>query len=291
MQGWHVGAVNILRLIESEDTSMEARFMLPDATPENVLPIDWLRPHFVTEDGQLISAIFSLLIESCGKKIVVDTCVGNDKPRAVPQWNKKQSNFLHRMATLGFPRESVDYVVCTHLHPDHVGWNTMLVGDEWKPTFPNARYMFSKADWAWLEKAEVTPLGDYAGDSVKPVISAGLAEIYTPGYQLTDEVSLVSTPGHSPGHISVAIESCGEKAFITGDVMHHPAQIARPEWRSPFDFDGDAAESTRHDVLRQQAADKALVIGSHFATPSAGYIVPDEDQDDNKYRFDVDFGD
>jgi len=284
MQGWHIGSVKIIRLIETEDTSMAAEFMVPDATPENVLAIDWLKPHFITDEGELISSIFSLLVESQGKRIVIDTCLGNDKPRAVPQWNMRQSNFLHRMAAVGFPRESVDYVVCTHLHPDHVGWNTLLDGDEWVPTFPNARYLFSKADWDWLENAPVTPLGDYAGDSVKPVFSAGLADVYTPDFAVTDEVTLVSTPGHSPGHISVSIKSGGEAAFVTGDVMHHPCQIAHPDWRSPFDFDGGAAEATRCDVLRDQAAAESLVIGSHFATPAAGRIVRDFDA----YRFEVD---
>jgi len=284
MQGWHVGDVKVIRLVETEDTSMAAEFMLPDATPENVLPIEWLQPFFITEDGELIAAICSLLVESQGKKIVVDTCLGNDKPRAVPQWNMRQSNFLQRMGALGFDRKSVDYVVCTHLHPDHVGWNTMLDGDKWVPTFPRARYMFSKADWDWLENAPVTPLGDYAGDSVKPVFSAGLADVYTPDFKLTDEISLVSTPGHSPGHISVSIKSGGQSALITGDVMHHPAQIAHPEWRSPFDFDGDTAESTRSDMLRDNADKGTLVIGSHFASPGGGYVTRNTDG----YAFELD---
>ena len=126
MQSWQIGKVSITRVIETEDTSMAAEFMIPDAIPENVLPISWLQPHFIDAQGQLISSIFALLVESCGKKIVIDTCLGNDKPRAVPAWHERQGDFLEQLAAAGFPRESVDYVICTHLHPDHVGWNAML---------------------------------------------------------------------------------------------------------------------------------------------------------------------
>ena len=275
MQTWQIGNVSITRIIETEDTSMTAEIMLPDATPERVLAIGWLRPHFVDDDGRLISSIYSLLLESQGKRLVVDTCLGNDKPRAVPDWNQRQGRFLDEIAAAGFPRESVDYVVCTHLHPDHVGWNTMLVNGAWVPTFPNARYLFSQADWDWLDQAPVTPLGDYCGDSVRPIIAAGLAELITPDHAITDEVQLVSTPGHSPGHLSVRIESGSDRAIITGDLMHHPCQIAQPKWCSNFDFDQGRALTTREDFIAGHSGEPVLVIGTHFATPSAGYIVPD----------------
>lgn len=281
MQHWQVGRVRITRVIETEDTSMPAEVVLPDATPENIRPIAWLRPHFADEGGRLITSIFALLVESCGKKIVIDTCLGNDKPRSVPMWNERQGAFLDEIAAAGFPRESVDYVVCTHLHPDHVGWNTMLVDGEWVPTFPNARYMFSQKDWEWLANAPVTALGDYAGDSVRPVIDTGLAELYEPDRQLTEEVSLISTPGHSPGHISVLIESRGAQAIVTGDLIHHPCQMAHPQWGSPFDFDRTTALVTRKQFLADWSGSDALVIGTHFATPTAGHIVPD----DESYRF------
>lgn len=275
MQTWQIGDVRLTRIIETEDTSMAAEFMLPDATPEQLLAIDWLRPHFVDADGRLISSIYSLLIETQGKRLVVDTCLGNDKPRAVPDWNERQGKFLEEIAEAGFPREAVDYVACTHLHPDHVGWNTMLVDGAWLPTFPNARYLFSQADWNWLDKAPVTPLGDYCGDSVCPVVDGGLAQLIEPDYAITDEVRMVSTPGHSPGHMSVLIESGGARAIVTGDLMHHPCQIARPEWCSPFDFDQARALTTRESFIGDHSDVPILVIGTHFATPSAGHIVTD----------------
>ncbi len=275
MQQWQIGGVKITRIIETEDTSMSAAYMVPEATPENLQPIKWLQPHFVNDQGELISSIFCLLVESQGKKLVVDTCLGNDKPRAVPNWNQRQGRFLEEIAAAGFPRESVDYVVCTHLHPDHVGWNTMLVNDVWVPTFPAARYLFSAKDWEWLDAAPLTPLGDYCGDSVRPIIDAGLADLITPDHHITEEVWLQSTPGHSPGHVSVQIESAGKRAVVTGDMIHHPCQIARPKWCSPFDFDSNRALGTRKQFISTCKDEEILVIGSHFATPSAGYIVTD----------------
>ena len=199
-------------------------------------------------------------------------------------WNELQGAFLDEISAAGFPRESVDYVVCTHLHQDHVGWNTMLVDGQWVPTFPNARYMFSAKDWAWLDNEPITMLGDYAGDSVRPVIDAGLAELYEPDRRITDQLSLVSTPGHSPGHISVRIESRGETAIVTGDLIHHPCQMAHPQWASPFDYDQSLALETRQSFLEQYCDKDTLVFGSHFPTPPAGRIV----RDDRVYRFKVD---
>ncbi len=281
MQHWQIGDVSITRIIETEDTSMTAEVMVLEATPENVLPIEWLRPHFIDDDGNLISSIFSLLVESAGTKLVIDTCIGNDKPRSVPMWNERQGAFLEEIAGAGFPRESVDYVVCTHLHPDHVGWNTMLVEGEWRPTFPNARYLFSAKDWEWLDKQPITVLGDYCGDSVRPIFDAALADLITPRHSITDEIWLESTPGHSPGHVSVRISSRGEHAVVTGDLIHHPCQMAKPDWCNPFDFDTSRALSTRKKFLKTHCDEPMLVIGSHFATPTAGRIVRDGDV----YRF------
>jgi glyoxylase-like metal-dependent hydrolase (beta-lactamase superfamily II) len=287
MQRWKIGNVSITRIIETEDTSMTAEIMLPDAQPAAVLQIPWLRPHFIDADGNLISSIFSLLVESCGTKIVIDTCLGNDKPRAVPAWNDRQGAFLDEIAAAGFARESVDFVVCTHLHPDHVGWNTMWRDGEWQPTFPNARYLFSEKDWEWLDQAPVTPLGDYCGDSVRPLFAAGLADVVQPDHSITDEVRLLSTPGHSPGHVAVRISSRGEHAVVTGDLIHHPCQMANPGWCSTFDFDQRAALRTREDFLAGFSGEPVLVIGTHFATPTAGHIVADGDV----YRFNTDMSD
>ena len=262
---------------------MRAEVLLPDAVPENVLPISWLRPHFIDEDGALITSIFSLLVQVGDTRLVIDTCVGNDKERIVPAWNGRQDRFLEKMTEAGFSPEAVDFVVCTHLHADHVGWNTRLVHGEWRPTFPNARYFFSSADWTWLDNMPVSPLGDWCADSVRPILDAGLAELIDPPHHLCDEVWLESTPGHSPGHVSVRITSQGEHAVVTGDLMHHPCQMARPQWGSPFDYDAEEARDTRRKFLDQFGDEPVLVIGSHFATPAAGRIV----SDNGVYRFET----
>jgi glyoxylase-like metal-dependent hydrolase (beta-lactamase superfamily II) len=151
----------------------------------------------------------------------------------------------------------------------------MLVAGRWVPTFPNARYIFTAKDWEWLDAQPVTPLGDYAGDSVRPVIAAGLAEFVTPDFRFTDEVWMESTPGHSPGHVSIHIASGGAHAVVTGDLIHHPCQLAHPHWSCPFDFDKAQARSTRRAFIDRYAGSPVLVIGTHFATPSAGHIVAD----------------
>ena len=163
MQRWQIGDVRITRIIEQEDTSMGPEVMVVQATPDNVLPIEWLRPHFIDTAGNLISSIFSLLVETGDKKLVIDTCVGNDKPRGVPMWNERQTKFLEDTESAGFSRESVDFVACTHLHQDHVGWNTMLIDGEWKPTFPNARYLFSTNDWRFSQLLPPSFQGDVQG--------------------------------------------------------------------------------------------------------------------------------
>jgi len=256
------------------------RFILPDATPERVRPISWLRP-FLDDDGQLILSVHALVVDSCGRRIMVDTCLGNDKERPLPAWNMRSGSFLADLAAAGAPRESVDCVLCTHLHVDHVGWNTMRVEDGWAPTFPNARYLFGRKEWEyWKDQPE--EFGPVISDSVRPILDAGLADLVDTDHELTDEVRLEPTPGHTPGHVSVRIRSAGEEAVITGDMMHHPCQIARPGWSAAPDHDAELGRKTRRDFLESCAGAPVLVIGTHFAAPTAGRIVRDGDA----YRLD-----
>lgn len=273
---WQVGDVRITRVVEIESNT-GGRFVLPDAAPEAVRAIDWLHPHFADDAGRLILSIHALVIESAGCRIVVDTCVGNDKVRPLPEWDRRSGPFLRDLAGAGHARESVDLVVCTHLHVDHVGWNTMRAGGDWVPTFPNARYLIGRAEWAHWQANPPDDLGDVLGDSVRPVFDAGLADLVDPDHRLTDEVRLEPTPGHTPGHVSVRIASRGEQAVITGDLMHHPCQMARPAWGSPFDVDGEAARATRRRFLEDCADRPVLVIGTHFAGPTAGRVERDGD--------------
>lgn len=275
---WRIGRVAVTKIVELEVTG-GSRFILPQATYDEILPIAWLRPHFADERGRLRMSIHALVVETPTHRIVVDTCLGNDKQnRRIPTWNNLQGPFLADLASAGFPRESIDTVVCTHLHVDHVGWNTMLVEGEWRPTFPRARYLMGRVEFDhWRAQQGRDDMAAVFADSVAPIHQAGLAELVETDHRICDEVSLVPTLGHTPGHVSVRIASDGEEALITGDFMHHPCQIARPDWSSTADSDPDEARRTRERMLRDLCDRPALVIGTHFAGATAGHIVRDGD--------------
>ncbi|MBV1906016.1 MAG: MBL fold metallo-hydrolase [Pseudomonadales bacterium] len=277
MVDWQIGNVRITKIVE-EDNPVPGKFVLPDATPDKVREIPWLSPNFITPEGWLKMSIHALIIETQGKKIMVDTCLGNDKPRPNKAWAMRKGPFLDDLASAGHPRESIDYVICTHLHVDHVGWNTMLVNDKWVPTFPNARYLFARKEWeAWKEEGDSEHFGPVLADSVQPVIDAGLADLVEWDHKINDEIWLEPTPGHTPGHVSVRISSGGENAVITGDMTHHPCQLARPEWSCFADSDAKKAIQTRWDFYAGLAGKPTLVIGTHFSPPTAGHIVKDGD--------------
>ncbi len=273
---WRIGRVTVTKIVELEITG-GSRFLLPQATYEAILPIDWLRPDFAAERGRLKMSIHALVVETPDRRIIVDTCLGNDKEnRRIPTWNRMQTSFLADLAAAGYPREAIDTVVCTHLHVDHVGWNTMLVDGRWVPTFPNARYLMGRVEYRhWTAQCEREDMNVVVADSVTPVWEAGLVDLVETDHRICSEVSLVPTPGHTPGHVSLRIASDGEEALISGDFMHHPCQIARPGWSSTANSDPDAARLTREQMLTRLADAPVLVIGTHFAGRTAGHIVPD----------------
>ncbi len=247
---WRIGAVTVTKIVELEVTG-GSRFLLPQATYEEILPIDWLRPDFADERGRLKMSIHALVVETPSRRIIVDTCLGNDKEnRRIPTWNRLQTTFLADLAAAGYARETIDTVVCTHLHVDHVGWNTMLVDGRWVPTFPQARYLMGRVEFAhWTTQHEREDMAAVLADSVTPVFDAGLVDLVETDHRICDEISLMPTPGHTPGHVSLRIASEGEEALITGDFMHHPCQIARPDWSSTADSDPAAARpDARADV-------------------------------------------
>ena len=272
MNQWSIGKVNVTRVVEMQ-VAGGTKFILPDATREACLPIEWMQPHFMDEACNLIMSIHALVIDDGEKRIVVDTCIGNDKQRNIPSWTNLQTDFLKDLEQAGYPRESIDMVMCTHLHVDHVGWNTMLVDGRWIPTFPNARYLMAEKEWSyWNSHSEEEAYGPVIEDSVRPIVESGLAEFVEEDHELTSEVRLISTPGHTPGHVSVLIESEGSRGLITGDCIHHPVQMTRTDWCSSADFDQDQGQATRESLLKHYVDSDVLVIGTHFATPTAGYI-------------------
>jgi glyoxylase-like metal-dependent hydrolase (beta-lactamase superfamily II) len=281
---WRIGDVTVTKVVELEMTG-GSRFLLPQATPEAIMPITWLQPHFADENGRLAMSIHTFVVETPGRRIIVDTCLGNDKQnRKIPHWNDRHGPFLADLTAAGFPPASIDTVLCTHLHVDHVGWNTTLRDGKWVPTFPQARYLMGRAEYEHWSTTQARPdMQLILADSVTPILEAGLATMVETDHQLTDEISLIPTVGHTPGHVSVRIVSRGEEALITGDFMHHPCQIAHPEWATLADSDPEQGVRTRLAMFEKLAGTPVLVIGTHFAGATAGRIVRDGDT----FRLDV----
>jgi glyoxylase-like metal-dependent hydrolase (beta-lactamase superfamily II) len=272
---WKVGKVKITKVVELE-TVGSTRFILPLATNEEIRKLPWLIPHFATEEGRLKMSIHSLVVETPSRRIVVDTGLGNDKEgRSVPSWNNRKGPFLETLAQAGFPPDSIDTVLCTHLHVDHVGWNTKLVDGQWVPTFANARYVFGRTEYEhWRDHSGGPSQIAVFNDSVKPIMDAGKAELIASDHRLCEEIAMIPTPGHSPGHMSIYITSDGEEGLLTGDVAHHPCQMAHLNWSSTADSDGVQSTATRRQLFSRFADTATLVIGGHF---DAAHIKRDGD--------------
>ena len=281
---WSIGDVTVTKIVELEMTG-GTRFLLPQATPEEILKLGWLQPHFADENGRLRMSIHSFIVETPDHRIVVDTCLGNDKQeRRIPHWNDRDGPFLADLAAAGFPAESIDTVLCTHLHVDHVGWNTRLVDGKWVPTFPRARYLMGRTEYEhWSAVKDRPDMAHIMADSVTPIVEAGLAMMVETNERICEEISLIPTLGHTPGHVSVMIQSRGEQAMITGDFVHHPCQIANPEWSTLADSDPEQGIATRRRMFQRLAGTPVLIIGTHFAGTTAGRLVTDG----GSYRLDV----
>jgi glyoxylase-like metal-dependent hydrolase (beta-lactamase superfamily II) len=285
MLSWTVGAVKITRIVEMDLPIAydEKRPFLAEATPAALRAMPWLYPHFVDDADRMILSIHALLVEAPGLRLVVDTCIGNDKARGIVGKRPLSTPFLDHLAEAGWTPESVDVVVCTHLHVDHVGWNTRLVDGEWVPTFSRARYLIGERE---LEHWRASPEGEQheiLADSVTPIFDAGLAELVEMDHVISPNIRLIPTPGHTPGHVSVMIESDGERAVITGDMTHHPCQLGHPDWTPPFDSDRDASVAMRRAMFAAWADEPILVIGTHYAGPTAGHVV----RDGEAFRFEA----
>src|SRR6202166_3102014 len=206
---WNVGKVKITKIVELE-TVGSTRFILPLASNEEIRKSPWLIPHFATEEGRLKMSIHSLVVETPTRRIVVDTGLGNDKQgRNVPTWNNRNGPYLETMTAAGFPPDSIDTVLCTHLHVDHVGWNTRLVDGRWVPTFPKARYVFGESEYRYWQEAHAKAPVPAFGDSALPVMEAGRAELVSGDHALDDHVRLLPTPGHTPGHVAICFGRSG----------------------------------------------------------------------------------
>ena len=281
METWKIGAVKVTRVLDIL-MDIDPKILLPDATPENLAPMaKWLKPHFVNDDWSMPLSIHAFIVESDGARIVVDTCIGNDKQRGVPQWSMRKSTFLDDLARRGAPRESIDFVLCTHLHVDHVGFNTTLVNGKWTPTFPNARYVFARREYEHWEKAhrkivaeggEPLNLGSFA-DSVLPIVEAKRAVFVESDHEFETGVHLEPAPGHTPGNCVLHAANGGRRAVMIGDVMHTPVQFAMPSISSRFCEDPVESAKTRVALCERYAETDTVILACHFPTPTAGRIA------------------
>ncbi|GAA0915223.1 MULTISPECIES: MBL fold metallo-hydrolase [Streptomyces violaceusniger group] len=281
---WTVGDIAVHRVDEVLLPPQTGPWLLPDATTDVVSRQDWLRPDFADQDGTLRIASHSFAFEVGGARVLVDTGIGNGKTRANPAWHDLRTDYLERLAAAGFPRESIDLVILTHLHTDHVGWNTHEVDGAWVPTFPHARYLTSRAErefWAAYDMDE--PRTQMFLDSVIPVEDAGrldLVDVPDEGTEVLPGLRLIPTPGHTPGHIALQLDSRDERALITGDCVHHPVQLAHPAIGSCVDIAPEQSEATRHKLFGALADTGTLLLGTHFPPPTAGHVITHE----NAYR-------
>ena len=240
-----------------------------------------LQPDFLTSDNRLRLSIHSWLLRAGDLNILIDTCVGNQKKRpSITQWNQAEFSYLDGLTETGCSVEDIDIVMCTHLHVDHVGWNTRLEDNRWIPTFPNARYLFSGKEYEYyLSQNRMSPAnrGSF-DDSVLPIVAAGQAEFIGSGYTPAPGVIVQEMPGHTPGHNSIRVTSNGEHAFILGDVAHSPIQAHHTDWCPEFDIIPEMARSTRHSVMDMLEAEGTLVSAGHFPDPGFGRFIRGEER-------------
>ncbi|MGW7351663.1 MBL fold metallo-hydrolase [Streptomyces sp. NPDC054784] len=276
---WTVGDLTVHRVDEIALPPATGPWLLPGATPDVVAGQRWLRPDFADADGVLRLASHSFAVTVGGVRVLVDTGIGNGKARANPAWHDLDTDYLRRLTAAGFPPDSVDLVVLTHLHADHVGWNTRERDGGWQPTFRNARHLTSRTErefWAGYAMDEAR--AQMFRDSVLPLEAAGLLDLVdvpAAGVEVVPGLRLVPTPGHTPGHLAVELVSGTEKALVTGDCVHHPVQFAHPSLGACVDIDPALAEATRRRLLGALADTGTLVLGTHFAPPTAGRVVTD----------------
>ncbi len=278
--GGAIGDITWQRIIENEGPEFEVGFLLPDATAAAIEPHrDWLEPTFLEPGSdRLIMATQSYVLRTQNHVILVDSCVGNDKERRfhVPWSGMKGTRWPEGLRALGLSVEDIDFVMCTHLHADHVGWNTRLVDGRWQPTFPNARYVFARTEfayWSELNRKGKKYSDGCIDDSVLPVVESGQADIVDDNYAFDDEIWFEPTPGHTPGHVSIHLSSRGCDAVVSGDVFHTPLQCREPRWSAVGCTDRIQSAATRMAFLDHYCESDVLVMTAHFPSPSVGHVL------------------
>ena len=280
MQDRHIGDVRVTRIEEQMGPGFPAKDFFPEFDAEVfAAETKWLAPNYYQpESGRLVTSLHSWLVRTGKYTILVDACSGNHKPRpGMPRFDMLNTKYLDRLREAGVQPEEIDFVMCTHLHVDHVGWNTKLENGKWVPTFANAKYVMSRTDhdfWAAESKKAATEkfIVNTYNDSVLPIVEARKAEFVSGEHGMCDCLTLKPAPGHTPGQIRLDLESRGKRAIFSGDALHNPVQVPIWKWNSVFCEDRDQARKTRHTLLADCVEQDALLMPAHFGSPHAAYI-------------------
>jgi glyoxylase-like metal-dependent hydrolase (beta-lactamase superfamily II) len=278
-----VGEFTITRVLEKLIDSLTPEYLFPEwdpavmrKHPQGMPPCCWRDMH-----KQVVLSSHTWVIKSRKHTVLVDTGIGNDKKRKLPDFDHLNEPYLDRLAAVGVTPEAVDYVLLTHLHTDHVGWNTQLLEGRWVPTFPKAKYVFSEIEYEYFSGPDGRDRPNFAlyEDSVLPIVEAGQAEmIGSDCGEFIDGFVFNPTPGHSLGHMSISLRSRGEEAFFGGDVVHLPVQIYRPDWNSVFSASPERGRLSRLWALEHANEQHAMFFSSHFPGSSVGLVERDDDQ-------------
>ena len=267
-----IGAVQIGRVLDSHFLGFTAQCWFPDFDRKALEPhLHWLCPkHYDRESGRIPMSVHSWVIRTERHTIVIDTCLGNNKAR--PRFQEAHmlnTRYLERLAAIGVRPEDVDYVLCTHLHVDHVGWNTRLENGRWVPTFPNARYVFSKAEYevaacGAADNKTAEYIRNTFDDFVLPVVEFGKASLVDGVHEMLDCLVLRPAPGHTPGHVRIELRSKGNVGVFAGDMLHSPIQVPLWQWSSIADWDRALSTKSRRELLEFCVAENALLLSGHF---------------------------
>ena len=274
-----LGPITIHRIVEQQMPFYDALEFFPRLTKEVIAENrSWLQPTYLDPaTGKVVLCFQSYVVKTPQHNILVDTCIGNDKPRPMrPNWHQMKSDrFEKGLAAIGLGFGDIDFVMCTHLHIDHVGWNTRLDNGRWVPAFPKARYLFAERELAyWTQKEKEDPASwPWITDSVLPIVAAKRAEVVKSDHALNDLVQLVPTPGHTIDHYSVHVGKSGQDAFLTGDMVHSPLQTRYPDLGMRADFDSKQAGESRRKIFGRFCDTPTLMCTAHFPSPSTGKVT------------------